>query len=133
MSGNSRNRKGPVRSLGIEWVAIPFQFTPSSSDTTAAPTVLGPISAASGGTSATGIYTVTVLGGGYPAMVVEANADVALKGVFQVEAANVNATIGSFQVRCYNFGTSTLANFTATTSAQKVHGTIWAQASSYTR
>ncbi len=57
----------------------------------------------------------------------------ALKGAYALDAQNVSASAGTFQIRAYTGGTTTQVNFTATTSVQRVHGVIYQQASSYTR
>src|SRR6185503_20453907 len=122
----NRDRK-PVRSLGIEWVTAKFSFSPNSSSTTGAPTVnYGPVSVT---LQSTGLYRVT-LPGGAPNM--QPNFDVALpagaKGSFiwELDGDNFNATQGYFQIRVMNVGTTTLANFTATTGIQ-VFGEVMLQ------
>lgn len=132
MGANTRDKK-PLKTYGIEWVAIPFSFVPNVSDSTASPAaanVVGPVNVS---WTATGVYHVA-LQGGYPRMTVPSvQQETALKGLFQLDVTNVNATAGTFQIRAYTQATTTLINFTATTSVQKVHGLIFAQASSYTR
>lgn len=133
MGSLTRDRK-PLRSLGIEWICVPFQFTPNSSDSTAAPTaanVLG--SGVSVTIQGTGLYRVQIQGGA-PNMVIDLSPpQTALKGLYQLELGTVSATAGQFQIRVFNFGTTTLANFAATTSQQVVQGIAWLQCSSYTR
>ncbi len=133
MPFNFRDRK-PLRAYGQDWVAIPFSFIPNTSDSTGNPataTIVGPVNVS---WTATGVYHVAIKGGGFPQMTVPSvQQETALKGLFQLDVTNVNAAAGTFQIRAYTQATTTLINFTATTSAQRVHGTILAQASSYTR
>lgn len=133
MAYNPRDRK-PLRTYGIEWVAVPFSFVPNASDSTANPAaanIVGPVNVS---WTATGKYVVTLKGGAPNAVMAGTPlVETALKGLFQMDAENVTATTGSFTIRAYTFATTTLINFTATTSVQKVHGVILQQASSYTR
>jgi hypothetical protein len=125
--------KQPLRTYGLEWAAIPFSFVPNASDSTANPTaanIFGPVSVSFAGT---GLYNVALVGGCPRAIMGGLVCETALKGLFQVDCANVNSTNGTFQIRAYTFATTTLINFTATTSVQKVHGVIYQQLSSFTR
>lgn len=133
MGSNTRDRK-PVRAYGIEWVITPFSFIPNSSASTSNPTaanIVGPVTVS---WTATGKYVVQ-LNGGSPASVVAGPpaVETVLPGLFQADWQNVTSTSGQFTMRVYTAATTTLINFTATTSAQRVHGVIMQQASSYTR
>ncbi len=124
----------PVRTKGaIEWMVVPYSFAPNTSDSTANPlaaSTFGPITFS---WTATGTYRAT-LPGGSPRMIVSPpGVETALKGLFQLDVSNVNATAGIFDIKVYTFATTTLINFTATTSVQRVSGQLWVQASSYTR
>ncbi len=132
MAGNSRDKK-PIRGYGIEWVATPFSFIPNASDSTVAPAATDVVGAVSVTFQGTGLYRVSMPGGA-PRMVVDLSPpETALKGLFEVEIGTTSATVGQFQIRCFTWGTTTLVNFTATTSVQRVQGVVWQQASSYTR
>jgi hypothetical protein len=132
MGSNTRDKK-PLRAYGIEWVGTPFNFIPNASDSTAAPLAANVVgSGVSVTIQGTGLYRVS-LPGGAPNMVVNLQLETALKGLYQIEVGTTSSTAGQVQIRVFNFGTTTLANFAATTSTQKVHGLILQQASSYTR
>jgi hypothetical protein len=133
MPANYRDPK-PIRSYGIEWRVTPCSFVPNASDTTAAPianTTVGPISVAR---TSTGLYTVTLTGGGAPRAIIQHSyeAPAGLRGQFWQQLSAVNDTVGTFVLWNMNVGTTTLVNFTATAD-QVVHLTVFQQASSYTR
>lgn len=133
MPVNSR-KTDVMHSQGPMWTVIPFSFQPNVSASTSNPLstqIVGPVSVSFAGT---GLYNVSVLGGGAAGCVLAGLVcETALKGLFQVDAANNSASNGTFQIRAYTYGTTTLVNFTATTSVQRVHGVIYQQCSSYTR
>lgn len=127
--------KKPVRSIGIEWVAIPFSFIPNVTTTTSNPlaaNTFGPVVVT---LASTGLYKVA-LSGGAPRMAVQFDVSypVGTKGgfIYELDGDNYTSTAGTFQIRHMTVGTTTLVNFTATTG-QVVYGTVWLQASSYTR
>lgn len=137
---NTRDPK-PLKAVGgMEWKVLPFSFVPNTSDSTASPaaaTVFGPVNVS---WTATGTYRVQIQNApgagaaGAPRMIVmPPGVETALKGLFQVDVTNVNMTQGFFDLKTYTFATTTVINFTATTSVQRVSGQIWLQASSYTR
>lgn len=133
MGANTRDKK-PVKAYGIEMVANPFSFIPNATDSTLAPiasNVFG--SGVSVTIQGTGLYRVQVGGGAPTQIVVLSQLETALKGLFEIEIGTTSATAGQFQLRVFTFGTTTLVNFTATTSIQRVQGVVWQQASSYTR
>lgn len=124
----------PIRSKGgIEWNLVPFSFAPNSSDSTANPAASGTFGPITFSWTATGIYRATLPAGAPRMIVPPPGVETALKGLFQVDVANVNSTAGTFDIKVYTFATTTLINFTATTSIQRVSGQVWVQASSYTR
>ncbi len=124
----------PVRAKGaIEWYVIPYSFAPNVSDSTANPAAAGTFGPITFSWTATGIYRATIPGGHVRMIVPPPGVETALKGLFQVDVANVNATAGTFDIKAYTFATTTLINFTATTSIQRVSGQVWVQASSYTK
>lgn len=132
MAANFRDKK-PLRTYGIEWVATPFSFIPNVSDSTVSPLttdVVGPVNVS---WTATGLYHVAVKGGAPRAFLGGLVLNTSATGRYQIDATNVNATNGTFQIRAYTQATTTLVNFAATTAVQVVSGVLWQQASSYTR
>lgn len=134
MPPNYREPK-PVRAHGIEWKVTPFSFIPNVTTTTSDPLAANTVGQVVVTRANTGLYKVA-LSGGAPRMIVnyDISFPVGTKGGFihELDGDNFNATVGSFQIRLMTTGTTTLVNFTATTG-QVVYGTIWQQASSYTR
>ncbi len=136
---NIRDPK-PLKTPGIEWRVFPFSFVPNVSNSTASPAVenvFGPVNVS---WTATGTYRVQLQNAGSagaagaPRMIVmPPGVETTLKGLFQVDVTNVNMTQGFFDIKAYTFATTTVINFTATTSVQRVSGQVWLQASSYTR
>ncbi len=132
MSYNTRDKK-PLKTYGIEWVAIPFSFIPNITASTSSPLVANVVGPVTVSWTATGVYHCA-LQGGYPQMVLPSVfMESALKGAYALDSQNVSGTGGTFQIRAYTGGTTTQVNFTATTSVQRVHGMVLVQASSYTR
>lgn len=137
---NTRDPK-PLKSVGgMEWKVIPYSFVPNASDSTVSPVATSTFGAVNVSWTATGVYRVQIQNAagagaaGAPRMIVmPPGVETALKGLFQVDVANVNMTQGFFDIKAYTFATTTLINFTATTSVQRVSGQVWLQASSYTR
>ncbi len=134
MGANYRDPK-PVRTYGIEWKITPFSFIPNVTTTTSNPLVADTTGQVVATLTSTGLYKVA-LRGGAPKMIVDFNISypVGTKGgfIWELDGDNYNSTAGTFQIRHMTVGTTTLVNFTATTG-QVVYGTVWQQASSYTR
>lgn len=130
----------PLKAIGQEWRVFPYSFIPNVSDSTANPAAANIFGAVNVSWTATGTYRVQIQNApgagaaGAPRMIVmQPGVETALKGLFQVDVTNVNMTQGYFDLKAYTFATTTVINFTATTSMQRVSGEIWIQASSYTR
>ncbi len=134
MAVNYRDPK-PVRVYGVEWKVTPFSFIPNVTTTTSNPLAAGTTGQIVATLASTGLYKVA-LQGGAPKMIVQYNISypAGTKGGFinELDGDNFNATVGTFQIRHMTVATTTLVNFTAT-AGQVVYGTIWQQASSYTR
>jgi len=132
MGANTRDPK-PLRSYGVEWRVIPWSFIPNVSDSTASPAAANTIGQVAVTRTGTGLYQVAAYGGAPRAVFVLGKYESALKGLYEVEVGTTSATAGLYQIRCFTYGTTTLVNFAATDSVQRVSGYLFQQASSYTR
>lgn len=132
MGANTRDKK-PLRSYGIEWNVVPFSFIPNVSDSTGNPAAANTIGQVTVTRTGTGLYQVAAAGGAPRSVFVLGKYESALKGLYEIEVGTTSSTAGLFQIRCFTYGTTTLVNFAATDSVQKVSGYLFQQASSYTR
>lgn len=114
-----------LQTLGVGVVAVPISFGLNG---TSAPTTVRGLQC-SVARADTGLFTVTMPGGGVQVVSVFVAKEAGTKGAnltasWDLESCSVNATAGTFGVRTMNSGTSTLIDVAASATA-RVNCVVW--------